>query len=313
VAYPEGLLMSSDRLKSRILALSWLLAIACVLSVPAAIMFGLSSEYHPAQDGAPVAGYYLQMSLLAVPAAFVLALWNTLMRNRLSALALGLPVVAFVAALQGAAVYGRATHPQPDVYLRFVGDTAYAVPRRYGASGARTPDQTFELMAEYCHGTKKPKYAGGCKHIKGFPRYSGMWLSAGRIVDHFDVYYPLQGLKVRYIGDRILAIPDVPWISRVDIGNARGYGVNYNGDAVVFATENKQMTLFVKCRHNAKYCTVSTATPYGVLTFPSSDPPVVDPERWQRDQAWHEALFDAWRCAEPTCGGQFPAPDVEKP
>jgi len=46
-------------------------------------------------------------------------------------------------------------------------------------------------------------------------------------------------------------------------------------------------------------------TEYGLLRFPIAGKAQVDRAFWDAERAAYVALFEAWMCEEPTCGGVF--------
>ncbi len=169
--------------------------------------------------------------------------------------------------------------------------------------------QTWGVLGsyvEYCYSTNRPKYAGGCRHIKGIPRHMTVRLSPDPILHDFEMYYSLDNSGAVYNGTTIFAFPDSPHSPMTKSTELPGQRIlEYrSGSTVFFLTdEGGRVHQTAICRGKSKYCTIRVLTERGVVFFPSFGPHDLDIDRWANDFQKAEAMFNAWRCTEPTCGG----------
>ncbi len=277
------------------MALVWLIVAGCLGFVVLSFGLALSAFYHPASDAAGYAAAYTSVSAASVILSLIMAIVLTEKRKTLKKETLLLFPIGFVAILAILLVCIRVLSQPPDYFRQYLGDTAYAVPRVYGASSPTAPNGPRSLLANFCFKMQIPQYAGNCRREKGIPGNVRAVLSKNSITSDFDTYRALDGAGIRYDTDKIEFVPDNDKIVRITAGGFEG--LNFlNGKHFVFWNENNEIQFWVSCRSTA-YCLVTSPTPHGNLQFPSEGPAIVDLERWWLD--------------EPTCDGQFKNADPE--
>ncbi len=119
-----------------------------LLNMVRGLMFGLSSFYHPMQDGANAHEAIMNHAAYVALAAIVVATAISIFCRRIHGMVMLALLGALVAGHVGGRAYVRLTNPQPDFILRYVGDEPYAIPRHYGPYGTDQPGQSFELLVE---------------------------------------------------------------------------------------------------------------------------------------------------------------------
>lgn len=203
---------------------------------------------------------------------------------------------------------GKFIYSQAKYYLRYIGDTPYAVPSVFQGKGAREPGQQTELISRYCTLTGKGIHEWFCPDKKGAQDSSDTGLSSRSMIGSYHVGPNLNSAGITFSGDTITHIPDNDKIEMLEIDGMRGYHF-LRGPApqIFFVDAQNVIQIYADCSRLRPICTVRARTPHGILRFPSHGPSEPDLERWRKDQAWHLALFDEWRCEEATCDGKFEA------
>jgi hypothetical protein len=264
-------------------SLGWLLT--CLAS-------GVSVSYHPNAPGSHLFGPRLIGGVLGFIVIVILAFRHASkerINNPLGNLIeLALVPIAMVASL---VVYGVLLPQAPNLKISYRQET-YAIPRVYRPSGHAHEKNRETLSIEYCINTLEPVYAAAGRCLNG-----RVDMSNRPILDDFDATFTLDNASARYLEDRIIDPgPSGVWLSDHELTYSQ------NGQTATFVLDETKQVIQVRTCNRATPLLCSAIVRLGNqnLFFRAAES---DDLRSQAD-TW-AALIKSWRCAEPTCGGQF--------
>ena len=266
-----------------------------------AYIFGFAAFYNSTSNKAHLREFFGLYSLGVLLVSLFIAF---LLTSKREAWPVGLRVgvlVVFAVVTCGGFMGYVAMNPAATHYKRTMLGVDYAVPHRHTSNRETSETKTEFLYTSICLSTQTPYRGPECEKAEGLSSYSSAKLSSNYITDGFWVTDVLNGVGVSYEGDVLGAIPEgassiVDGVTVIPHENAR---------LMLEMDNDRRVMRAVWCRTNRLECTAFVQTEYGVLQFPTVGPAKVDKERWAKDQAAYEAVFNAWVCEEPTCGGLF--------
>lgn len=285
--------------------LSWLLFLGILGSAPFILAGLIGVAYHPNASGAPMAEFRAMAVIVFTGLSLALAIRHTITAPNLSGRRIATELSILIASIFAVEIYGRATQHLPDTYLRYVGDVPYAFPRVYSGSGGREPAPDSRLAASYCLSSSKGRYDGACVQEKGLPRTVVTSLSPLPITNRFDASATLSNFGFTFTNDKIHLLGENDKITLIHADGLNGFSFSSDANYYYLVDESDQLVVHVRCSRSSKYCTVTTKTEHGNLSFPSVGDSSLDLARWRKDEKRHMALFDSWRCNEPRCGDRF--------
>lgn len=285
--------------------LSWLLFVGIAISAPFVLAGLIGVAYHPNANWAPMAGYRAIAIIVFFCLSLALAIRHTVTATKLTNQRIAMELLLLVASGIAVERYGRTTQHSPDTYLRYVGEVPYAFPRVFSGYGELEPGPKNQLFASYCLSSLKGRYDGVCVQEVGLPKTVGTSLSPLPITSRFNVYYALNNAEVAFTEDQILMLSTSGKVDLIELDGLVGFSYSNSAKNYFILNEASQLVVYVHCNHFAKYCSVTTKTEHGNLSFPSVGDHSLDLARWRKDEKRHMALFDSWRCDEPRCGDRI--------
>lgn len=292
-----------SRLKAS--GLSWLLFVGIAISAPFVLAGLIGVAYHPNANWAPMAEYRAIAIIVFFCLSLVLAIRHTVTATKLTSQRIAMELLLLIASGIAVEFYGRATQHLPNIYLRYVGEVPYAFPRVFSGYGGLEPGPESQLFASYCLSSLKGRYDGACVQEVGLPKTVVTSLSPLPITKRFNADDTLRNLGFTFTNDKIHLLYENDKRTMIQADELNGFLFSDAANNYFLVDASGQLAVYAHCYHSSKYCTVTTKTEHGNLSFPSVGDGSLDLARWRKDEKRHMALFDSWRCDEPRCGDRI--------
>ncbi|MCF6315128.1 MAG: hypothetical protein L3J30_02320 [Marinosulfonomonas sp.] len=130
-------------------------------------------------------------------------------------------------------------------------------------------------------------------------------LSPLPITNRFDASATLGNFGFTFTNDKIHLLDENDKVTLIHADGLNGFLYSRAANNYFLMDASGQLVVHAHCYHVSKYCSVTTKTEHGNLSFPSVGDGSLDLVRWRKDEKRHMALFDSWRCDEPRCGDRF--------
>lgn len=256
----------------------------------------IAVSYHPQAPGIHLIPVRIALAAVAIVLCVALAWRHSAparrARVRRNALELGaVPVLLWLAFQAYAAAF-----PQSPALRKVYRGDVYAIPREYRPVGPGQAAGGYDyITVNLCLKTGAPIYAQDCSAV------SSVELGDRPITDGFNASFALHEAGATYTAD---VIADRGKGAR---DNADGsFGYDQGASRTRFLLDDAGRVIrFAHCYKVTGTCEVTVRTDAGMLRFPTRAGDSGSATFWRAEEARWTDTFADWKCAEPSCDGQF--------